>query len=384
MSRILKVMVALLAIAAIAAPVMAEDRLGLSGEMRVRGWYVDDGGDSTSTWADQRLRIGGKLSVAEGVSVTFRTDVTEVNWGNGGSEFGSGRMASTQQWDRAHLDLDMGSVHLRAGQQYVGYGLAQTINSQDAGFKIDVKGPVTFSAFALLDDDRGTSQDSFLLGANVGHKTDAYAANVFVGRQNQALDAAEEAYLLGADLAFNLQAVKLTAEVGYFTGDATETADVMGLQLLLDASIAASDMFTVGGQFYYAQAADSDEVQYQVLGNDFNGWDPLFDVGTWLSNEQIGLGRPFDFTGDGAGVIGGRLYANLKVSDAVGLGFSGAYLTPEDDANTDVDSAYALAAGITYAVMANTNLHAQVEYIDPDAPGAEATTNAGVGLFVNF
>ena len=100
MSKFLKIMIVLLTIAAVAAPVMAEDRLSLNGEMRVRGWYIDDGGDSTDSFMDQRLRIGGKLSVAEGVSITFRFDETEATWGNGGSEFGAGRMPQDgMQWD---------------------------------------------------------------------------------------------------------------------------------------------------------------------------------------------------------------------------------------------------------------------------------------------
>ena len=53
----------------------------------------------------------------------------------------------------------------------------------------------------------------------------------------------------------------------------------MGTQLFLDASMAATDTITIGGQFYYA-AGDDEDVQYTILGNGFNGWDPIFDVGT--------------------------------------------------------------------------------------------------------
>jgi hypothetical protein len=241
-----------------ATPVMAEDMLSLGGQMRVRGWYTDvDGDDFTTSWMDQRLRIGGKLSVAEGVSITFRTDITEVNWGNGGSEYGSGRMGSTQQWDRAHIDLTKGNVHVRAGQQYAGFGLAQTINSQDAGLRVDVKGPVAFSAFWLLDDQNGTSSDSYLYAANVGHKTDMYAANIFAGGQTKAVSMHENSYMVGVDTVFNLEAVKLAAELDYFTGDASDTVDAVGLQFFLDAGFAASEAMTVGGQFYYAQGADA-------------------------------------------------------------------------------------------------------------------------------
>ncbi len=397
MSRFLKIMIVLLTIAAVAAPVMAEDRLGLSGQMRVRGWYIDNDSDNTTSYMDQRLRIGGKFSIADGVSVTFRTDVTERAWGNGGSEYGSGRMPQDgQQWDRAHLDLDLGNVHVRAGQQYVGYGLAQTVNSQDAGIKVDVKGPVALSAFWLLDDrdvngfagDDSIDSDSYLFGANVGHKNDNYAGNIFVAGQTKALSVDEEVYLIGADLVYNLEVVKLMAELNFFTGDATDMVDAIGTQFFLDAALSASEMMTVGGQLYYAIAADTDEVQYTFLGNDFNGYDPLFDLGTSLSNEEIDLQRPFDFTGDFAGAMGARVYVNVKASDAVDFGASIAYLEPEDDEMTDVNSATFIAVAMKYAVMSNTSLQAQLQYTDADVDAgstrSDSITQGGVGLFVNF
>ncbi len=69
----------------------------------------DDTDDSTKTWADQRLRIAGKIAVAEGVSITFRTDITEKEWGQGSGDFGqAARSGGNQQWDRAHIDLTKG------------------------------------------------------------------------------------------------------------------------------------------------------------------------------------------------------------------------------------------------------------------------------------
>jgi len=99
-----------------------------------------------------------------------------------------------------------------------------------------------------------------------------------------------------------------------------------------------------------------------ILGNDFGGWDPLFDVGTGLSNEQIGVGRPFDLFGNGSGLMAGRLYTNVKASDALALGASFTYATPDDDNSVaqNVDSAIAFAGGLVYNVMANTNLDVQV------------------------
>jgi len=385
MSRFLKIAIVLLAIAAMAAPAFAADNLTLGGQMRVRGWYVDaDTADgSTSTWADQRLRIGGKFTVAEGVSITFRTDFSEQNWG---SNPAYGRTA--WQLDRSHLDLDFSAFHLRAGQLYAGYGMTQVINSESTGAKFDLKA-IPLSFFVLLDDDNDSNSDSFLYAANYALKTDAVKANFIIAGHN---DGAEEnVNLFSADATMNFDAVKVAAELDFFTGDANDAAgiDAMGTQFFTDVSFAASEALTVGGQFYYAQGADTDgsEVQYTYLGNDFNGYDPLFDLGTSLSNEKIAIQRPFDFTGDNAGAIGARVYLTGKANDALGYGASFGYMEPEEDGNTTIDSAMFYAVAMKYTVMANTSLQAQLQYIDiddDDATAADSILAGGVGLFVNF
>ena len=52
--KLVKVLVAALVMAAMVTPVIAEDRLSLNGEMRVRGWHVDTDNDedSTDTYGD--------------------------------------------------------------------------------------------------------------------------------------------------------------------------------------------------------------------------------------------------------------------------------------------------------------------------------------------
>ncbi len=393
MSRVLSIMIALLAIAAIATPVMAEDRLGLAGQLRVRGWHVDDGGSYTETFADQRLRIGGKLSIAEGVSVTFRTDITESDWGSGNVN-GSGRTTvggsdfQSQHWDRAHLDLSKNNMHLRAGQQFIKLGNSG-VDQQSNGLAFNLKGAIPVSVFSLLVDDNGSDNDSdeFISGIRVGHSTDLYAANAFVGNWNDGMEA--DVYVIGVTSSFNLDAVKLYGEVEYFTGDFNDAMniDAVGLQLFLDGSLAASEAATVGAQFFYAQGTDdADETQVHLLGSGFDGWDPLLDVGTGLSNERIALGNPYELLGSDAGVIGGRLYGMLKASDALNLGASVAYLEPEEDSSAVYDSKLVLAGGVKYAVMPNTSLDLQLQYVDPDpvVGSADEEFSTGVGLFVNF
>jgi hypothetical protein len=398
MSKFLKVMIVLLAVAAFATPAFAEDRLAMGGQMRVWGWAQDNGSDWT-TFMAQRLRMAGKLSIAEGVSITFRTDVTEATWGANGagtSSFGAGRMPASNgsmQWDRAHIDLTKGAVHVRAGQQWAGFGLGTTINQEDTGLSFDVKGPVTVSGFWFLSDqlgNGGAGSDAYVYAFKVAHKTDSYSGDIFVGGQNQEYNLTEKAYMVGVDFSTKLSVVNLAAELDAFFGDAATNVDAKGLQLFVDASLAASDAVTVGGQVYYAMSADNAkaEVQYQNLGNDYNGHDPIMDLGGNMYNEVISYGRPFDFTGNNAGVIGGRVYAKLKASDSIDLGASLAYLVPEDDkvnGNTR-NSDMALAVNAQYKLMANTSLETQVQYIakDDDNNAVEDVTQAGLALFVNF
>ena len=159
--KMLKVALVVLVMAAMVTPVIAEDRLSLNGEMRVRGWFIDNDNadDDTATYGDQRLRIGGKIAVAEGVSITFRTDITESRWGSGNAN-GSGRTSvngsnfQSQHWDRAHIDLTKGNFHLRAGQQYKAYGKTYAVDVQSNGLSADYKfGDVPVNVFAMLIDE---------------------------------------------------------------------------------------------------------------------------------------------------------------------------------------------------------------------------------------
>ena len=61
-------------------------------------------------------------------------------------------------------------------------------------------------------------------------------------------------------------------------------------------------------------------------------------------------------------------------------------MTPEEDKHfKDFDSASFYAVGATYALMANTSLQAQFQYVDVDTKAkVDSAVLGGVGLFVNF
>jgi hypothetical protein len=436
--KMLKVALVVLVMAAMVTPVIAEDRLSLNGEMRVRGWHKDrdfdnftnaagvrvKSDDSTQTWGDQRLRIGGKIAVAEGVSITFRTDITESNWGTtgGGNGFGSGRSGANQQWDRAHIDLTKGSLHVRAGQFYQAYGKTYALDSQDNGLSADyVIGDGSVNVFFMVDNDNGskTQSDAFLSGVKYSAKMDKIAFDVFAGNYKQnakvggtGLDAKEndaDVTLIGADVTVPFDAFKLVAEVDFFTGDSSEVKangsqlDAFGTQFMLDGSFAISDAFTLGGAFYYGQGDDED-IQYTNIGNGFGGWDPVMDIGSSLSNEQIAYGSPFNvatiaqYEGDdlsltAAGSVGGRLYTNYKVNDDFTLGATVGYFASEEDKVADLE-VMTLAGGFVYQLMENTSIQWQLQYVSGTANQTDYTAvngdidfdafEMGSGLFVKF
>ena len=437
--KLVKVLVAALVMAAMVTPVIAEDRLSLSGEMRVRGWHTDRGfdnftrineagdvervrdPDNTQTWGDQRLRVGGKIAVAEGVSITFRTDITESNWGTtgGGNGFGSGRSGSNQQWDRAHIDLTKGSFHVRVGQYYQAYGKTYALDSQDNGISADyVIGDGSINAFFMVDNDNGgkDQSDAFLSGLKYSGKFDKIALNVFAGnyKQNGNAPGSEandaEITLVGVDVTVPFDAFKLVAEVDFFDGDSSQVdatgsqLDAYGTQAMLDGSFALSDAFTLGGTVYYGQGDDED-VQITNIGNGFGGWDPVFDIGTSLSNEQISYGSPFNiaslavYEGDdvvatSAGSVGGRLYTSYNVSDAFTLSGTVGYFVSEEDKIADIEVMTA-AAGLHFKLMENTSWQVLAEYTGGTVNETNTvfagqgdqdftTFRMGSGLFVKF
>ena len=440
MSKFLKSMIVLLAIVAMAAPAFAADNLTLGGQMRVGAWYLDDGGDSTTSYIEHRLRVGGKFSVTDGVSVTFRKDFSDQQWGSAGPY---GR--DNYEIDRAHLDITKGMFHLRAGQLYFGTGGQFAVDTETTGAVLDMNFGAAKVQFAyLLPEQNGAGVDDNLLVLNASHKTDLYSANVFVanaktsydnsaaarkaayvaaweaqrversyaynilydlddgdydvyGDLDDADDAGVEAveefdagsdgdiFVYGFGATFNLDAVKLETGLSIFTGDVTDTIDATVTQFNLKGTMAASETMSVGATFYYAKAADADEAQITYVGNGFNGYD-VTNYGA-LENEYLNgyANRVYDFTGAGSGVMGGQIFASLKANDATTFYGSLAYLTPEDDEFTGVDSDLALNVSVAYKIMDGVSMATQLQYVDrDDAAGTDAKTAVGARLYVNF
>jgi len=370
MSRILKVMIALLAIAAIAAPAFAEDRLSLSGEMRVRGFFLNqDNGttDESSAWNDMRLRMMGKLAVAEGVSVIFRTDMGEAKMGandrysNRGDSAFAGKTAGDQEmhFDVAMLSITKNGYTLNAGQQYYRLGTTGMISDHvGAGFTLK-KGPVTLF-HVKVQEDAITESDESVTGANFAFGNDDFSGNVFAAYDvGQASD--DNLLGVGVSLNANLGAVAIKGELDYLSGENAAGADEKGLNLYVDASAAISETVTVGGILLYGQAQDGTDEQVVGMNRAFGDWRPLsYGYETVEFTQEI---NPFDISDGGdAGMQAVSIYADFKASDALGLKFAAAYAQPDDEDQTTIDDATTLNASLKYAVMANTSFTTHVNY----------------------
>ncbi|GEM_PF-4190903 len=409
--KLLKVLVIGLVIAAMAVPVIAEDRFSLSGQMRVRAFMYDVDKESTNfddsgAWNDQRMRISGKIAVAEGVSVHFRFDATEsdenssnnVAWGGssnkynaagtyvGGSVYQYSSRRADIQFDKAYLQLVKNGVTFQAGQLYFG-GFGHTRDMLDVvgtGFVVKYKG-FYLGHVKRLDENAGNDSfgsssisltsrpnndgDVSLTALKYDYKGDGFALTPMLAYNYD--DNYTDYDLLGFGLAgsANLGPVYLKGELNIFDGERAGSIDLKGNQLYLDASMAATDTVRVGAMFLWAEGQDGGDQQVTNMNNDglvnwtFADWHPE-SYGYW-SGEFVREFDIYDPSGAGAGVTAGSLYADVKVNDALSMKFAGMVYQTEDDDIADVDG-YTLNAGLAYKLMKNTTLTTHLNYNSED------------------
>ncbi|MBE0576687.1 MAG: porin [Desulfuromonadales bacterium] len=390
--KLLKVLVAVLVIAAMAVPVIAEDRLQLSGEMRVRGYlydtdYTDFGeeDDDSGAWNDQRLRMLGKIAVAEGVSVVFRFDATEsdenssnaVAWGGSQtSAYQYSQRRADIQFDNAYLMVEKNGFTLKAGQQYFGFWgyTGKMMDVIGAGFTGQYKG-LTLMHVKRLDENNGNDSfaqpndgDVSLTGLKYDFKGEGFTLTPMVSynQSDSAVRGGDRDLLaLGLASSIDLGPVLLKGEFNYFDGE-DNVGDIKGTQLYLDASMAATTTLRVGLMGFYALGDDEDE---QATNNNFDGavdwtfadWHPE-SYGHWSVEFVDEFADIYDPLGVNAGVMAAQLYADLQATENTSMKFAAMYFQNEDDEFIDYDG-YTLNAGIAYKLAKNTTLSLHANYI---------------------
>lgn len=381
MKRLAILFIAVVCTAMFIAPAFAEDRLALSGSFRVRAWDTEDFDGTEANYFDQRLRTGAKLNVADDVNVQFRADWGDGTWGQdytgGGLITRPRRLAQTTvDVDRAFLEIKKEMWSLRAGQQYLGLGVNKVLDANATGIKFDLNfAPVVTSfIYAKMDEngsltDEGDTEDEDFYALNINYSCDNFTGNVFVAAKNDDTDVEDSPVMVGFEGAAKLGMVNLTSELAIATGDTADgTIDYIGTQFYLAADTNVTDTVNIGARLFYALGTDDPtERQFTTFAN-FGDFDPI-SMGTPFDADlsmAYNVDEIFDPTGDSAGVQGIMLETKFTPVDVLALGAKVAYLQPEEDSVTDIDSLTAFHVWAAYTIATNTELAVAYLYSDPE------------------
>ncbi len=416
MSKFMKVLVALVAAVAIAAPAFAAGTFSLGGELRFEGVYQDaTDGDYTDMFVTQRLRIAASFKPTDRVTVYWRTDFSDGNWGDNAM----GRLFQDQgnaaDTDRAYADIALDAMTISIGtfQWGIGGPLFHGTAANNTGLKVALKDvPVTFAAFLRDNNENTTTTTTYAIdnggvavadGDNVTATSSSVSSNdedtvllmaavnlgpveLSVGHQS-----GDDEYAVTSAFAwghFDLDVVKLMAGVAYFTGQTSDTIDAKGLEVAAEATMAISETVEVGAGLYYGADTDDDEEQITAIGQAFGDGDYL-SRGPLQDEDLLFGGRVYDIFNavnlvtpfaipvpqtNGSGVMAGQIFAKAAVAAKTDVTGSIAYAVPADDEFAIADSAIVANAGISHMLVDNVQVALQGQYVAWDQ------TDIGEGL----
>ena len=407
-----KIILVLLAIMLLAPMVQAEERLSLSGQMRVWAVRLDnykvdsnngiDGVfnsdiDNDQSFFTQRFRLQPKITVAEGVYAHLRFDFAENEWGNDDWVNQARYVGDNElQVDRAYLEVNKEKYFIKAGQHLQAFGNYIAVDTNGTGLTAGLKfNPVTVTAVYTKEDENGSNidNDGFgdldIYGLGVDFAKDKFSGGLFYATaiNSQFNDAEDTKSVIGLHGKANMGKVDLTAELNYFMGDNGQSGaaerDYVGTQLYLDAKM-NMEKGMVGAAILYAMGTDkADETQISFL-TDWGDFVPfsfgILDYGDAWCPVENGLGvSSFDMGGN-AGVMAITVYGEGKVANMVILRGQLAYAAPEEDKATALDSIILINAGAEYEFATGTSLLASANYIMPSMEG-NVSDDAALGLF---
>jgi hypothetical protein len=391
MKKLLVAMIAMAFIVGLVADMaVAEERLSLSGQVRVRAWstenydFTDTVNDEQSYW-DQRFRMQAVISPADGVKGVLRFDFAEDKWGSDNWATHRYNEGSELQVDRAYLDVTKGIVNVKAGQQYMGLGNSFAYDNNQTGLQLTIATPVVVRlGYAKIDEnadatdapytdeeDIGTADvDHYFI--NIGYKSDVFSIDGFYAMQKDD-QLNDEPNLFGALAKFGVGPVSVIAELDVFGGDDGAGTDYTGIQFIADASMAMSDAFTLGVDLIYSDGTnDAGEVKTTRFPNAFFGSMYYSDYGAFATDiTPLGDGDVFDPADTGAGAMGGGVYVKFAPMDTLTLYGQLAYLTSDEDFSGGFDSGLVGNLSAEYLLVQNTTLAGGVCYVDADVNDGE-------------
>ena len=391
MKRFFYISLALVLVAGFVVTAYAEDRLALSGEYRVRGFYTENtfGYDSDNkldnkSSFDQRFRLGGKITASEGVTANFRFDFGEETWGNreagATSPPGAGRPTENNEFqvDRLYLRIERDIANFVAGQYDGAFGYVSGFETQQKWLLLRLKpGPVFVDlAYIKGDEGAGTSdegdpdftEDLDLYGANVMYSGEKFSAGAWLGmRTDKTADAvgsaatAEDSDLTGFAVygSGSFGIVDIKAEFDYFDGEskilnAPAGVDQKGQQLWLFGKVKLGEKMAIPVHFLYAKgyADKANENQVVEMAPAFGDFYPYNLSSIWNGDySPWGSGEAFDVAGTGGGIMG--LYAGFdwQLVEEHKIEFQAGYAAPDTDltvadgfAGTDTMESYIFGA----------------------------------------
>ena len=407
-----KFLVAFIAVAfvigLVANTAVADDRLSLSGEMRVRAWSKDNYDFDTESedafnekfW-DQRFRMMAVISPADGVKGVLRFDFAEDHWGSDNWAGVRYNETSELQVDRAYLDVTRGILNIKAGQQYIGLGNSIAYDAQATGLVFTINTPVVVTAGFVKASENGSKSDEEIGGndredtdqyvLDVSYKTDAFKIGAFYAMQTDGRDGDDnpEPTVMGLYGKFAIGPVNFWGEFNSFGGSYNSTVDYTGMQLYLEPSIALNDQLTLGANVVYSDGtAEDDELKITRMPNAYFGSWNASDYGAFntditplacpITGVPDGVaGDVFDPAGTQAGAMGLGIFAKfVPVEDWTLYGQVMYLQAVEDDRNGEFSDATIFNVSAEYQLVKNCAVAVGYNYTNLEADDDVETDTA--------
>lgn len=430
-----KLLVVLMVLALAAPFAMADDTLDISGAMRVRAFDktnhdfdTDTDNDHQQYW-DQRFRLQGAITPAEGVKGVFRADMAENKWGADGMDDGSSNNdVGGVDIDRAYLAITKGPVTVVGGLQPLALGNAVAYDGVHTALAFVIQTPVVITAgWAKVDEDQSSNgsnatdeegyEDLDHYFINLGYSSKTFSINAFYavqidGKEAGADDPADtnippatyttiDANCIGLQGKFAVGPVNINAELNIFGGevdDGANTVDIVGTQLFGDVNMAMSDALTLGMYFVYSMGMDEDSAELKLTYLTDDGSTVFSDYGAMntLGISPLGGNDIFDADlngdgfADGTGTIGGTLYAKFQVIPALTLFGQVGYVTAEtelDNTAGELDSLTLFNLSAKYTIVPNAHVSLHYGYFDlsrADDVDSDTASTLGARLQIDF
>ena len=407
----LSMMLALLLVVCFATGAVAEDRLKWSGAYRARAWYNDsnsdfDTDDNTDRlyYIDQRMRIQMRLGISDGIDATVRMDLAEVTWGlnttgsrNWARATGSADGNNFQfQLDRAYVRINKEMFTLVVGQQFMALGKSMIWDSQQFGVNFRVKLPVDLyfqyakvsESGSQTDEAFNNSEDVDFFGGQALYKKETWGAGIHAASINDNSDTDNSPYVFGFQGDATFGALMIQGEADFFGGDAPGAAgqDYFGTQIWLGGKYTVTPAFWMGLDGWYAEGKkDLTETQITGLGG-VQSWN-MSEIGPFNADILVLSGiagavggtaknhAEFDPAGVGGGALGGVLSGGYRVIEPLELTAALLYVTPDETANTTLNSAFTGNIFLNYDWYENTQVAVGYVYtsIDTDGPSTDGS-----------